>query len=76
MSAKAQEDFKRAFDMLGVKYEILYHPDVPKRDRIYEGDYWSESSDDNNDPVWRSMLSQLPPWIRNSEGSDGEPEAV
>ena len=55
MSAKAQEDLKRAISTVGVKYEIRYHTDMPKRDRIYEGDDWCESSDNDN-PVWRSML--------------------
>ena len=62
--------------MLGAKYKILYHPEVPKRGRIYEGDNWSESSDNNDDPVWCSMLPQMPPWIRNSKRSDEELEAV
>ena len=51
-----QEDFKRAINTLGVKYKILYYPDLPKRDRIYEGGDWSESSNDDDDLVWRSML--------------------
>ena len=47
MSAKAQDDFKRAINTLGVKYKFLYHPGVPKRDRIYKGNDWSELSDDD-----------------------------
>ena len=66
LSAKAREGFKRAVGALRVK---LYHPNVPKHDR-------SESSDNDNDPVWRSMLFQLSPWICNPKGSNGDPEAV
>ena len=76
MSAKVQEDLERAIDTLGVKYEIRYHPDMPKRDRSYEEDDWSESFDDNDKPVWHSILSQLPPWIRNLGGSNGLSEEV
>ena len=76
MSAKAQEDLKRAIHTLGMKYEIRYHPDMSKRSKVYEGDDWSESSDDDDSPVWRSILPQLSPWIRNLGGSDGVSEEV
>ena len=76
LSAKSQEEFKRAVNTLGVKYNIMYHPDVPKRGRIYEGDDWSELSGDNDNPVRRAMWPQLHPWIRNQRGWQGEPEAV
>ena len=54
----------------------MYYPNVPKRGRIYEGGDWSESFDDDDDRVWRNMLPQLHPWIRNPEGWEGEPEVV
>ena len=49
---------------------------MPKEDRIYKGDDWSESSADDDDPVWCNMLTQLHSWIRNPEGWEEEPETV
>ena len=73
-SAKSQEEFKRAIDKLGIEYKIVYHPSVPKSNRLYDGGDWPDSSD-GNDPVWRAMWPQLPPWIRNPENWEEEPEA-
>ena len=69
-------EFKRAVGQLGINYEIIYHPSLPKRDRLYDGSSWSDSPDSEDDPVWRAMWPQLPPWIRNPENPEGEPEAV
>ena len=74
MSAKAQEDLKQDINTLGVKYKIRYHQDMHVRDTIYEGGDWSESFDDGDNPVWRSILPQLPPWIRNPSGGGGVSE--
>ena len=54
----------------------MYYPNVPKRGRIYEGGDWSESFDDDDNPVWRGILPQLPPGIRNLDVSNGESEVV
>ena len=77
-TAEAAKDLVRAVDELGFNHEVSrvrYQPDFPVRGRIYEGDEWSsESSDDDDDPVWLSILAQLPPWIRNLGGGDGVSE--
>ena len=76
-SAKSQVEFKRAVNKLSIQYKSsMYHPSVPKLDRLYDGGDWSESSEDNDDLVWRAMWSQLPPWIRNPKIWDEEPETV
>ena len=50
---------------------------MPNRNRLYDGNNWSDSSaDDDDDPVWGTMWPQLPPWIHNPENWEEEPEAV
>ena len=51
-SAKSQEEFKRAVDTLGIKYEIVYDPRVAKEERLYDGGGWDELSEDADDPTW------------------------
>ena len=57
-----------ADEVAGVKNQ----PDFPVRERTYEGDKWSsESSNDDDDPMWRVMWPQLPPWMRNPANWEG-----
>ena len=37
---------------------------------------WSSEPSDDDDPVWRALYDQLPPWMRNPENPEGELEAV
>jgi hypothetical protein len=77
-ASTSMEDLARAVDALSLNHKVArvrYQPEFPVRGRIYEGDEWSsESSNDDEDPMWLSIQAQLPPWIRNPGGGDGVSE--
>ena len=74
MSAEAMGDLVRAAIALGANCKVRHQPEFPVRNRIYEEDSWSESSDNKDDPEWLSILTQLPPWIRDPGGGNGVSE--